>query len=54
MKRPLATSIAAVTVAPLLLLDLQTNAGIVGRAYLFAPIAAVGYNRVFCRFRRDI
>ena len=36
MKRPLATSIGAVTVAPLLLLDLQTNAGIVGRAYLFA------------------
>ena len=46
MKRPLATSIAAVTVAPLLLLDLQTDGGIVGRAYLFgagrhnlAPIA---------------
>jgi len=36
MKRPLATSIGAVTVAPLLLLDLQTNDGIVGRAYLFA------------------
>ena len=37
MKRPLATSIAAVTVAPLLLLDLQTSAGITGRAYLFTP-----------------
>ena len=36
MKRPLATSIAAVTVAPLLLIDLQTDGGIVGRAYLFA------------------
>ncbi len=36
MKRPLATSIGAVTVAPLLLLDLQTDADIVGRAYLFA------------------
>lgn len=36
MKRTLATSIAAVTVAPLLLLDLQTDGGIVGRAYLFA------------------
>jgi mandelate racemase len=36
MKRPLATSIGAVTVAPLLLLDLQTDGGIVGRAYLFA------------------
>ena len=36
MKRPVHTSIAAVTVAPLLLLDLQTAGGIVGRAYLFA------------------
>ena len=36
MKRPLATSIATVTVAPLLLLDLQTDSGIVGRSYLFA------------------
>ena len=31
MKRPLATSIALVSSAPLLLLDLQTSAGIVGR-----------------------
>jgi mandelate racemase len=36
MKRPLQTSIAAVTVAPLLLIDLETDAGIVGRSYLFA------------------
>ena len=36
MKRPLATSIATVSVAPLLLLDLQTDSGIVGRSYLFA------------------
>ncbi len=36
MKRPLATSTGAVSEAPLLLIDLQTNAGIVGRAYLFA------------------
>ena len=36
LKRPLATSIGSVTAAPLLLLDLQTNAGVVGRAYLFA------------------
>ena len=36
MKRPLATSIASVTVAPLLLIDLETDAGIVGRSYLFA------------------
>ena len=36
IKRPLQTSIAAVTVAPLLLLDLETDDGIVGRSYLFA------------------
>ena len=36
MKRPLQTSIAAVTIAPLLLIDLETDAGIVGRSYLFA------------------
>ena len=36
MRRPLAASIAAVTVAPLLLIDLQTTGGITGRAYLFA------------------
>jgi mandelate racemase len=35
MKRPLATSTGAVTVAPLLLIDLETDAGIVGRSYLF-------------------
>src|SRR5581483_8442065 len=35
MKRPLHTSIAAVTVAPLVLIDLQTDGGIVGRSYLF-------------------
>jgi mandelate racemase len=37
MKRPLQTSIAAVTVAPLLLIDLQTDGGLVGRCYLFSP-----------------
>jgi mandelate racemase len=36
MKRPLMTSIALVGVAPLLLIDLQTDGGIVGRSYLFA------------------
>jgi mandelate racemase len=36
MKRPLQTSIALVNVAALLLLDLETDAGIVGRSYLFA------------------
>ncbi len=36
MKRPLATSTGAVSVAPLLLIDLRTDGGITGRAYLFA------------------
>ena len=35
MQRALATSTGAVSVAPLLLIDLQTDAGIVGRSYLF-------------------
>jgi mandelate racemase len=35
MKRPLVTSIATLSVAPLLLIDLETDAGIVGRSYLF-------------------
>jgi len=35
MRRPLATSTGALTVAPLLLIDLETDAGVVGRSYLF-------------------
>jgi len=48
MRRPLQTSTGAVDVAPLLLVDLETGGGIVGRAYLFAlgrqnlkPLAAL-------------
>ena len=48
MRRPLKTSTGAVSVAPLLLVDLKTSGGIVGRSYLFAistahlkPLAAV-------------
>lgn len=48
MKRPLATSTGAITVAPLLLVDLQTDAGVTGRSYLFGigkqnlkPLAAI-------------
>ena len=48
MRRPLMTSTGAVSVAPLLLVDLKTDGGIVGRSYLFAisrthlaPLAAV-------------
>jgi mandelate racemase len=35
MRRPLATSIATVSAAVLALIDLETNAGITGRSYLF-------------------
>ena len=35
MKRPLATSTGKLTEAALLLIDLQTDAGVVGRSYLF-------------------
>jgi mandelate racemase len=35
MKRPLATSVATLTASALLLVDLETDAGIVGRSYLF-------------------
>jgi mandelate racemase len=46
LKRPLATSIGTITVAPLLLIDLQTDVGIVGRSYLWPlgehkPVAAL-------------
>jgi len=48
MKRPLATSTGALSVAPLLLIDLHTDAGVTGRSYLFGigphnlkPIAAL-------------
>jgi mandelate racemase len=35
MKRPLVTSIATVSAVPLLLLDMKTTGGVVGRSYLF-------------------
>src|SRR5258708_8870979 len=37
MKRPVATSTGSISVAPLLLIDLQTDAGAVGRSYLWTP-----------------
>jgi len=37
MKRPLQTSTTLVSSAPFLLLDLETDGGIVGRSYLFVP-----------------
>jgi mandelate racemase len=48
MRRPLTTSTGAVSVAPLLLVDMKTGGGIVGRSYLFSisrnhlrPLAAL-------------
>jgi mandelate racemase len=40
MARPLGTSAATVVAAPLLLIDLETEEGITGRAYLFCYVAA--------------
>jgi mandelate racemase len=37
IRRPLTTSTGALTAAALLLIDLQTDAGVVGRSYLFSP-----------------
>jgi mandelate racemase len=36
MKRPLATSTGKLTLAPLVLIDLETDTGVTGRSYLFA------------------
>ena len=36
MRRPLQTSTGAVSIAPLVLLDMRTDGGIVGRSYLFS------------------
>ena len=40
MKLPLQTSTGAISIAPLVLIDLETNEGIVGRSYLFAVAKA--------------
>lgn len=42
MRRALGTSVMRITHAPLLLIDLQTEEGIVGRAYLFCYLDAAG------------
>jgi mandelate racemase len=43
MRRPLGTSAARVTDAPLVLLDLRTAEGVTGRSYLFCYLEAVGH-----------
>jgi mandelate racemase len=43
MRRPLHTSADRITHAPLVLIDLHTSDGIVGRAYVFCYVEAVGH-----------
>ncbi|WP_028935832.1 enolase C-terminal domain-like protein [Pseudonocardia spinosispora] len=43
MRRPLGTSVTRITDAPLLLLDLQTEEGVTGRAYLFCYLESAGH-----------
>ena len=43
MHRPLGTSAARVTDAPLLLIDLHTTEGVTGRAYLFCYLESAGH-----------
>jgi mandelate racemase len=42
MRRPLGTSVASMTEAPLVLIDLQTEEGVTGRAYLFCYLESAG------------
>ncbi|HEY0811982.1 MAG TPA: enolase C-terminal domain-like protein [Pseudonocardia sp.] len=46
MRRPLGTSAARMTSAPLLLIDLHTAEGVTGRTYLFCYLDAVGHAAV--------
>ncbi|GAC1414242.1 MAG: enolase C-terminal domain-like protein [Candidatus Velthaea sp.] len=48
MRRPLGTSAQTIATAPLLLIDLRTDEGIVGRAYLFC------YSKLGQRLMRDV
>ena len=43
MRRPLGTSASVVTEAPLVLIDLQTEDGITGRAYVFCYLESAGH-----------
>ena len=43
MRRALGTSVMAITEAPLVLMDLQTEEGITGRAYLFCYLESAGH-----------
>lgn len=41
MRRPISTSVGSISTAPLVLIDMDTEEGIVGRAYLFSYLDAV-------------
>ena len=43
MRRALGTSVTRITEAPLLLIDLRTEEGVTGRAYLFCYFESAGY-----------
>ena len=43
MRRALGTSVTSITEAPLVLIDLQTEEGITGRAYLFCYLESAGH-----------
>jgi mandelate racemase len=43
MRRPLGTSVTVITEAPLVLIDLRTEDGITGRAYLFCYLEPAGH-----------
>jgi mandelate racemase len=45
MRRPLGTSVMAITEAPLVLIDLRTDDGITGRAYLFCYLESPARRR---------
>ena len=55
MRFALGTSAAAMTAAPLLLVDLETREGVVGHAYFFAiATAAPRLSQRSCRNLRDL
>lgn len=43
MRRPLSTSVTRITEAPLLLIDLRTDEGVIGRSYVFCYVESAGH-----------
>lgn len=56
LRRPIVARIATIAVWPLILIDLQTEEGIVGRAYLepYLPQAIGAPFAAICRLRRPL